>query len=315
MIVREDFVDTEDLDGLFSGFDPETRHLRRRRPGSTRAPRSRRRRAARRWPRRRRRGTVPSTSAAQIAGSGGAPIDAEPAPRRHPAAPALRLPGAASGTSPATPRRWCSEVCGIPPATVPAGRRRADAQLGPGAHQRVRATRSAGPTTPSACSTSAPRRSCSCCWATSAAPAAASWRCAGTPPSRAPPTSRRCSTCCPATSRCRTRTASRTSPTFIEADTGDKGFWGNMDAYVVSLLKAWFGDAATPENDYCFDYLPRAHRRPLHASSTVLDQIDGQGARATSCSARTRPSARPTPGMQRHGLANAGVAGGPRLRR
>ncbi len=30
-----------------------------------------------------------------------------------------------------------------------------------------------------------------------------------------------------------------------------------MEAYAVSLLKAWFGDAATQENDYCFDYLPR----------------------------------------------------------
>jgi formate dehydrogenase major subunit len=40
--------------------------------------------------------------------------------------------------------------------------------------------------------------------------AAASSRCAGTPASRAPRTSPRCSTCSRATSRCRTRTASRT---------------------------------------------------------------------------------------------------------
>ena len=30
-----------------------------------------------------------------------------------------------------------------------------------------------------------------------------------------------------------------------------------MDTYVVSLLKAWWGDAATADNDFCFDYLPR----------------------------------------------------------
>ena len=29
------------------------------------------------------------------------------------------------------------------------------------------------------------------------------------------------------------------------------------DAYIVSLLKAWWGDAATADNDFCFDYLPR----------------------------------------------------------
>ena len=30
-----------------------------------------------------------------------------------------------------------------------------------------------------------------------------------------------------------------------------------MRAYTVSLLKAYWGDAATAENDFCFDYLPR----------------------------------------------------------
>jgi formate dehydrogenase major subunit len=35
------------------------------------------------------------------------------------------------------------------------------------------------------------------------------------------------------------------------------GFFGNVDDYMVSLLKAYFGDAATKENDYCFDHLPK----------------------------------------------------------
>jgi formate dehydrogenase major subunit len=44
---------------------------------------------------------------------------------------------------------------------------------------------------------------------------------------------------------------------FIELNTSPSGFWGHMDAYTVSLLKAWWGSHATPENDFCFDYLPR----------------------------------------------------------
>ncbi|MCU1589363.1 MAG: molybdopterin-dependent oxidoreductase [Frankiales bacterium] len=36
-----------------------------------------------------------------------------------------------------------------------------------------------------------------------------------------------------------------------------KGFWAEAESYVVSLLKAWWGDAATKGNDWCFDYLPR----------------------------------------------------------
>ncbi len=45
--------------------------------------------------------------------------------------------------------------------------------------------------------------------------------------------------------------------------TSPSGWWGEFPKYVVSLLKAWFGDAATKENDWCYDYLPDAHGRPL----------------------------------------------------
>jgi formate dehydrogenase major subunit len=34
-------------------------------------------------------------------------------------------------------------------------------------------------------------------------------------------------------------------------------FWSNFPAYIVSQLKAWFGDAATKENDFGFDWLPQ----------------------------------------------------------
>jgi len=36
-----------------------------------------------------------------------------------------------------------------------------------------------------------------------------------------------------------------------------KGFWSNGDAYMISLLKAWFGDDATEENDFGYHYMPR----------------------------------------------------------
>ena len=66
-----------------------------------------------------------------------------------------------------------------------------------------------------------------------------------------------------------------------------------MRAYTVSLLKAWWGDAATADNDFCFDYLPRLTGD--HGTyKTVMRQIDGT-ARDTSSSARIRPSVRPTP--------------------
>jgi formate dehydrogenase major subunit len=43
---------------------------------------------------------------------------------------------------------------------------------------------------------------------------------------------------------------------FIEHTGPKTGAWGDLDAYMTSLLKAWWGDHATAENDFCHRYLP-----------------------------------------------------------
>jgi len=35
------------------------------------------------------------------------------------------------------------------------------------------------------------------------------------------------------------------------------GWWANGSKYIVSLLKAYYGDKATDDNDYCYEYLPQ----------------------------------------------------------
>ena len=45
--------------------------------------------------------------------------------------------------------------------------------------------------------------------------------------------------------------------TYLKRVTKASGWWANTPAYMVSLLKAWFGDAATADNDFGFDRLPR----------------------------------------------------------
>jgi formate dehydrogenase major subunit len=56
---------------------------------------------------------------------------------------------------------------------------------------------------------------------------------------------------------------------------GTGGFWGNQRSYMVSLLKAWWGEKAQPENDFCFDYLPRIDGD--HSSyRTISDMVGGQ---------------------------------------
>ena len=61
---------------------------------------------------------------------------------------------------------------------------------------------------------------------------------------------------------------------FVAADAAPSGYWGDMRSYTVSLLKAWFGDAATAETDFCFDHLPRLTGD--HSTyQTTLDMLKG----------------------------------------
>lgn len=96
--------------------------------------------------------------------------------------------------------------------------------------------------------------------------------------------------------------AHETLDDFIEASRTKKGFWAEMRSYFVSLLKAYYGEAATPENDFCFDHLPRLTGD--HSTyQTVAAQLDGtckgyflMGENPAVGSANTR--------LQRLGMAN-----------
>jgi formate dehydrogenase major subunit len=50
---------------------------------------------------------------------------------------------------------------------------------------------------------------------------------------------------------------SRKLKSYIAKHRKRTGLWANLDAYIVSLLKAWYGDAATSANDFGFSWLPR----------------------------------------------------------
>jgi formate dehydrogenase major subunit len=45
--------------------------------------------------------------------------------------------------------------------------------------------------------------------------------------------------------------------TYLEKETPKGGFWINKPKFLVSLLKAWFGDAATQDNDFGYEWLPK----------------------------------------------------------
>ena len=53
-----------------------------------------------------------------------------------------------------------------------------------------------------------------------------------------------------------------------------RGWWSHFDDYAISLLKAWFGEAATAENDYGFAHLPKISGN--HSQfPTMLRMLDG----------------------------------------
>lgn len=53
------------------------------------------------------------------------------------------------------------------------------------------------------------------------------------------------------------RTSHKTLDEFIDKTTPKTGYWINKKKFMVSLLKAWWGDRATAENDFAYDYMPK----------------------------------------------------------
>jgi formate dehydrogenase major subunit len=49
----------------------------------------------------------------------------------------------------------------------------------------------------------------------------------------------------------------RTLDGYVEYEGLPTGYWANTRKFIVSQLKAWYGDAAQPENDFRFGWLPR----------------------------------------------------------
>jgi formate dehydrogenase major subunit len=63
--------------------------------------------------------------------------------------------------------------------------------------------------------------------------------------------------------------------TYLQNNTAASGWLTETPKYMVSLLKAYWGEAATWENDFAFDYLPRLTGDHSHMT-TVSDMADGE---------------------------------------
>ncbi len=89
---------------------------------------------------------------------------------------------------------------------------------------------------------------------------------------------------------------------WVADDAGKAGFWGNMRSYAVSLLKSYWGDAATAENDFCFDYLPRITGD--HSTYTTVKARSRAGCKGYFLVGENPAVGSANGKMQRLGLAN-----------
>ena len=145
-------------------------------------------------------------------------------------------------------------------------------------------------------------RSCSCCWATSGGRAAGIMALRGHASIQGSTDIPTLFNLLPGYIPMPHAEAHEDLDSFVAADAGKTGYWGNMRSYAVSLLKSYWGDKATADNDYCFDYLPRISGD--HSSyPTVVNQIEGK------CKGYFLVGENPAVGsangkMQRLGMAN-----------
>lgn len=56
---------------------------------------------------------------------------------------------------------------------------------------------------------------------------------------------------------------------FLQSERVEHGYWVNLPKFMVSLLKAWYGDAAQPGNDFGFNWLPRLDGDYSHLATSI----------------------------------------------
>jgi formate dehydrogenase major subunit len=62
---------------------------------------------------------------------------------------------------------------------------------------------------------------------------------------------------------------------YVAGGGSQRGWWAHFDNYIVSMLKAWFGAAASEENGYGFPHLPKITGNHSHFV-TMLRALDGK---------------------------------------
>jgi formate dehydrogenase major subunit len=89
---------------------------------------------------------------------------------------------------------------------------------------------------------------------------------------------------------------------YIEASGMPSGYWSNFSKFIVSLLKAWYGDAATPENDFGFSWLPRVDGD--YSQLAYFDRMSKGGVKGYFLAGQNPAGGGPNANVHRAGLRN-----------
>jgi formate dehydrogenase major subunit len=90
---------------------------------------------------------------------------------------------------------------------------------------------------------------------------------------------------------------------YLQRHRTEAGWWANLDKYMVSLLKAWYGEEATRENEFGFGWLPRITGDHSHFGYW-LDMADGGTLEGLFVMGQNPAVGAPNARLERRALAN-----------
>ncbi len=90
----------------------------------------------------------------------------------------------------------------------------------------------------------------------------------------------------------------------VTRGTTSLNWWQNTPKYVVSLLKAWWGDAATADNEFAFHNLPKPHAGKNYTHIAIFEAMGKGDIKGLMCWGQNPAVGSPNAGQTRTALAN-----------
>src|SRR5262249_2248512 len=91
---------------------------------------------------------------------------------------------------------------------------------------------------------------------------------------------------------------------YLEKTTPKGGYWVNNPKFVISLLKAWWGPAATKETDFAYEYLPKREKGDAYSHQHFTVAMVQKKVKGFICQGQNPAVDSPNASMVRKGLRN-----------